>query len=99
MLMAYPKNSCLGQMGHLELRMSHSVSQHWIRCKDCFTILHNERGQERHGNYINGFSERNLIQSNLVILEQKWYGVLLTLNLFSGFFIGLPDLGRKGPTK
>ena len=41
--------------------MSHSVSQLWVRCKDCFTILHNERGQERHGNYINGFSERNLI--------------------------------------
>ena len=40
--------------------------------------MHNEKGQERHGNYINGFSERNLIQSNLVILEQKWYSVLLT---------------------
>ena len=53
----------------------------------CFTILHNERDQERRGNIINDFSERNLIQSNLVILEQKWYGVLLTLNLRSGFFI------------
>ena len=35
----------------------------------------------------NGFSERNLIMGNLVILEQKWYGVDLTLNLLSGFFI------------
>ena len=50
-------------MVHFDLRtrMSHRVSQLWISCKDCFTILHNERGQERHGNYINGFSERNLI--------------------------------------
>ena len=40
-------------------------------------VLHNERGQERHGNYIDGFSKRNLIWSSLVILEQKWYGVLL----------------------
>ena len=74
-------------MGPLGSRMSHSASQLWIRCKDCFTILHNERGQERHGNHINGFSERNIIQSNLVILEQKQDGVLLTLNLLSSFFI------------
>ena len=74
-------------MGHLGPRMSHPVSQLGIRCKDCFTILHNERDQGRHGNYINVFSERNLIQSNLVILEQKWYGVLFTLNLLSDFFI------------
>ena len=33
----------------------------------------------------NGFSERNIIQSNLVILEQKWYGALLILNLLPGF--------------
>ena len=81
------KNFFGRQMGHLGSRMSHPVSQFWIRRKDCFTILHNKRVQERHGNYINGFSERNLIQSNLVILEQKWDGVLLTLNLLSGFFI------------
>ena len=66
--------------------MVHPTSQFWIYCKDCFTVLHNERGQERHGNYINGFSERNLIQGNLVILEQIWYGALLALNLLSGFF-------------
>ena len=62
-------------MGHLGPRMSHPALQLWIGCKDCFTILHNEKDQERHGNYINGFSERNLIQAYLVILEQKWYGV------------------------
>ena len=50
-------------MGHFDLgpRMSHPVSQLWISCKDYLTNLHNERGQERHGNYFNGFSERNLI--------------------------------------
>ena len=74
--MAYPKKKFWGgQMGHLGSRMSHPASQFWIRCK------------ERHGNYINGFSERSLIQCNWVILEQKWDGVLLTLNLLSGFFI------------
>ena len=36
---------------------SHPVSQLWISCKDCFTVLHNERGQERHGNYTNGLKE------------------------------------------
>ena len=54
-----PKNSCSGKMGHFDLgpRMSHPASQLWIVLrKDCFTILHNERDQERHGNYINGFS-------------------------------------------
>ena len=39
-----------GQMRHLGPRMSHPASKLWIRCKDCFTILHNERDQERHGN-------------------------------------------------
>ena len=50
-------------MGHFDLvpRMSHPASQLWVSCKGCFTILHNERGQKRHGNFINGFSERNLI--------------------------------------
>ena len=75
-------------MNHLEPRISHPASQPWICCEDCFTTLHNERGQVRHGNYFNGFSERNLIQSNLIILEQKYHGVILTLNLLSGFFIG-----------
>ena len=45
------------------------------------------KGPRENTSYINGFSQRNLIHSNLVILQQKWYGVLLTLNLLSGFFI------------
>ena len=69
MLMAFPqKKSCLGQMDHLGLQMS---SQLWIHCQDCFKILHNERGQERHGNFINGFSEKNLILGNFAVLAQK----------------------------
>ena len=35
------------------------------------TILHNEGGKDRHGNHIKGFSEKNLIQGNLVIFAQK----------------------------
>ena len=35
---------------------------------------------------INGFSERDLIQSDLVVLEQKWYDILTTLDLLSGCF-------------
>ena len=85
-LIAYPKKNVGGQMGSLGSRMSYSASQLWIRCKDCFKILHNERGQERHGNYINGFSGRNLIQSNLVGLEQKWSDIFITLDLLSRFF-------------
>ena len=50
-------------MGHFDLgpRISHRVSQLWISCKHYFIILHNERRQDRHGNYINGFSEKNSI--------------------------------------
>ena len=48
-VMTFPKISCLGQITHLGIRMTHLVSQRWIRWKNCFTILHNERGEERHG--------------------------------------------------
>ena len=86
-LMAHPKKLLFGENDHLGPRISHPVSPLWIRSKDCFTILHNESGLERHGNSINGFSEGNLIQRNLVFLKQKSYGVLLTLNLLTGIFI------------
>ena len=74
-------------MGHLGPKMSHPSLQLWIYCKDCFTIFHNKKGQESHENYNNRFPEGNLTLSNLVILEQKCYDILLTLNLPSGFFI------------
>ena len=75
-------------MGYLGLRTTRPASQLWIRCKNCFAIWRNERDRERHVNYyINGFSERNLIQGNLIILAQKWYFVLITLVLHSGFVI------------
>ena len=43
--------------------------------------------QSKGPKYIDGFSERNLVHSNLVILEQKWYRVLLTFNLLSVFLL------------
>ena len=82
-------------MGHLGPRMAHPAAPVWICCKNCFTILHNQSGQERLGNYINGFSKRNLIQENLVNLTQKWYGILIILNLLSSFFINFTQ--EKGP--
>ena len=36
-------------------------SQLWIHCKDCFTILYNERGKERYRHYINCFSEKKIL--------------------------------------
>ena len=67
-LMAYPKKFFFGANGSFRtqnvtscLETGCEISQLWISCKDCFIILHNERDQERHGNGINGFSERNLI--------------------------------------
>ena len=60
-------------------------SQFWICHQGCFKILTNERGQERHRNYINGFSEKNIIWGNLIILAQKWY-MLITLDLLAVFF-------------
>ena len=45
MLVAYLKKLLFEQIGHFDLgpRLSHPVSQLWISCKNCFTILHNER--------------------------------------------------------
>ena len=40
--MAFPKYSCLGQMGHLGPRMAYPASQLWFYYKDCFTILQNK---------------------------------------------------------
>ena len=81
-LMAFPKNSCFGQMGHLGPKMV--ISQLWICCKDSFTIFYKKKSQERH--YSNVFSEKkNLIQGNLAILVQKWLA-LITLDLLSGYF-------------
>ena len=45
-----------------------------------------QRVQEVHQSYINGFLEKNLIQGNCAILDQKWLDVI-TLDLVSGFFL------------
>ena len=60
-----PINSCLRQIGHLGPRMTHPVSQLSIRYKGCFKI--SIKGATR-----DGFSEKILIQDNLVILAKKW---------------------------
>ena len=36
-----------------------------------------------------------MVLSNLVVLAQKWYGVLRTLDVLSGFFIDFAQ--KKGP--
>ena len=70
-------------------------SRFWICCKDCVTMLPNEKGKERHRNYINGFSEKDLIWGNLVILAQKWC-ILITLDLLQVFFkILLNERGQE----
>ena len=37
-----------------------------------FSIFHNERGQEVHGNYITSFSEKILIWANGPFWVRKW---------------------------
>ena len=82
MSIAFPKNSSSGQMSHSGPKMVHP---HNSGSAAMIFILHNERGQERNGNYSNGFSGKNLTRSNLVISAHKWYA-LITLDLLSGFF-------------
>ena len=65
-LMALPKKVFFGADGEFK-------TQNGASC----TILHDERDQKRHESSINGFSKRNLIPSKLVILQPKWYGVLM----------------------
>ena len=43
----------------------------WIHSKDFFEILHNERDQEVHENYINGFSGKKVILGKWAILGLK----------------------------
>ena len=85
-------------MGHFDLgpRMSHPVSQLWINCKDYLTNLHNERGQERHRNYINGLSERNLIVFRAIWSFWNKNGmVLLHLESALRFLLILLKIGTK----
>ena len=83
-LIAFPKKIMFGANGPFKTQKDVS-SQLWIHCKDCVAVLHSERGKERHGNYINGFSEeKKLIWGNFVILAQKW--CIITLDLLQVFF-------------
>ena len=56
-LVIFTKNICLQQMGHFGHENGTS-SQLWIGSKNFLKILHNERGSQVHGNYINGFSTK-----------------------------------------
>ena len=55
--MAIPKKFLFRANGPFRTQ-NRTYSQLMIRCKDYFKTLHYERGQERHGNCINGFSEK-----------------------------------------
>ena len=90
-LMTFAKKFLFKEMDHFGSENGNlgyengTSSQLWICCKDCVTILYNERGKERHGNYINGFSEIKLIWSNLVIFAQKWC-IFITFDLLQVCF-------------
>ena len=56
MLMAFPKKILFQANGPFRTQIG-TPSQLWICHQHCFTILHNGRGQQRHGNYINVFSK------------------------------------------
>ena len=56
MLMAFPKKILFQANGPFRTQNG-TPSQLWICHQHCFTILHNGRGQQRHGNYINVFSK------------------------------------------
>ena len=63
--------------------MAHPASQHWIRCEDCFTIFHNESGQE----IILMDFLKEIYSEQFCHFGKKWYGHLITLDLLSGFFM------------
>ena len=60
-LMAFPKKKILLGVNEPLRTQNAASSQLCICCRDFFTILHNEKGQERHGNYINGFSKKKIL--------------------------------------
>ena len=65
------KKSYSGQLGHFGPK---NATLHYYNSGSAiniFLILHNQRGEEVHQNYMIGFSKKDLIQGNLVILGQK----------------------------
>ena len=68
--MDFPKKFMFGTNGPFKTK-NDAFSQLWIYSKNYVTILHNERVQERPGNYINGSSEKNLVRGYLVILPKN----------------------------
>ena len=68
----------------LDLKMAHP-HDFGFRLRIFFEILQNERSQELHESYNNGFSEKILIWRNWAILGPKWC-ILVTLDPFHGLF-------------
>ena len=79
------KNFC-GANGLFSNQKSTS-SQLWIHCKDCFTILYNEKGKERYRHYINCFSEKKSYSRQFCHFGPKLVHNLNVLNLLSGVFL------------
>ena len=89
-LMAYPKKFLFWVNGSFRtpnvtscLETGCEISQFWINCEDCFFNFAQWKGpRETLKLYWRFFWKKSYcIQSNLIILEQKWYGVLFTLTL------------------
>ena len=66
-LMAFPKKILFGGNGAYGIQDSTS-SQLWIRCKECFTVLQNEVGQELNENFVSHFPRKNLTWGILMFL-------------------------------
>ena len=69
-------------MGHFGLKVTCCHNSGPIR--DFFKILHNERGQGLHENYVNGFSKKSIILGKWVILG-------LTMDPLSDFSFNLEE--------
>ena len=73
----FKKNFCLGQVDHFEPKNDAS-SLLWIRCKNFFLILHNEKGQ-----YVdesnNGLYQKFCSGQIRLFWAQKWH-ILITLD-------------------
>ena len=83
-LMAFPKKSCLGLIGHLKPKMAHPHNPGSAVgiVLQCCAVKGASRDIEV---VLMVFLKKILFWGNLVILAQKWY-ILITLDLLSGFF-------------
>ena len=85
-IIVFSKKKFCGANGLFSNQKSTS-SQLWIHCKDCFTILYNEKGKERYRHYINCFSEKKSYSRQFCHFGPKLVHNLNVLNLLSGVFL------------